>query len=824
MSFHWQTDDEADEALHSEESGLPGNPRLRRAMWILGGLTLIAVGAFLAWRMVQQRTEAIEARVEADVLSAHELARSAADAGDEELYNSLLPSEIKAWTETQQALLRQDLLYSGTAHLYNLVPLRSTALTTEVTLDPSLSRATVFSYQSFAFTSTASFDEAVTLRQAQSYSLDEGGWRVAPPPPNFWSTQILLHGNALSLQYPERDEALALRLMSQLERLIPEMCALPGLQCPPDFRLTLRLVPDAAALVDATSPEAYLSGVTRREELEIELPAPSLAGQPLDEAGQALVARAYAIRTIAPLISHLSEYECCARGLLARAIVERQLYHLGLRDWPLTADDYEALMEEGMTLGNALVLQAREATAPLPETWRQMLSLVEFLEASLPSEELLSYMGASFDYWLLRAEEPGHFVVQWTEFVYARSRSAQLAGDLDPLPRGTIQLTCFESGTVAVQEYVLQGAGWQHGLTHTTPEGWQVEAVFPLPADYGHVIKESQRDDFGERVARYVWRYAGGSNVLFQTRGDDEGARLFAAYDGSAPHWRYTVLSPDHTALRTSLEQEWWQLDLAVCDGGDCEVQPHVARPSWSPDGEQLLLEMQPETRAWGPEDLTLYRAGNRGENAVEVGRGFAPVWLGVSDYAFLRAAQAESGHELLVAATGDDSPHVVATSADFVALLDDELPGAQALQLERLQVSPRDQRLILVQATRPSPITDIEPDSFLFAARLSADMQQLEERQLLFHSDGELEFRLSPNGRWVAVSEGNQWTVVDLQSGIRQTLGAPGAPAWSPDGEWLAQSRDYHIMLHAPALDYKRPIVHELGDCPFSSLQWHSR
>lgn len=821
MSFHWQTDDEADEALHSEESGPPGNPRLRRAMWILGALALIAVGAFLAWRTVQQRAEATEARVEADVLSTHELARQAAGDGDEEIYLSVTAQEDDAWRETQQALLRQDLLFAGAAQYYDLTPQSSAPHRSDVILDANFSQATVHSYQNFVLSRP---DEVVTLRQAQSYRLAEGGWRVAPPPRDFWSTQILLHGNALSLQYPERDEAVALRLMSQLERLIPEMCALPGLQCPSDMHITVRLLPDPATLVDATGPEAYLSGATMRDDIEIELPAPSLVGQPLDNQAQAIVVRAYAARTIAPLINSLSNYECCARGLLARAIVERQLYHLGLRPWPLSADDYEALMEEGMTLGNALVLQAREATTPLPETWRQMLSLVEFLEASLPSEELLSYMGASFDYWLLRAREPGDFVVQWTEYVYARSRSAQLAADLDPLPAGTVQLTCFESGAVAVQEYVLQGAGWQHGLTHATPEGWQVEAVFSLPADYGHVIKESQRDDGGQRVARYVWRYTGGSNVLFQTTGDDEGARLFSQYDGSAPHWRYTVLSPDHTALRTSLEQEWWQLDLTVCDGGDCEGQEHVARPRWSPDGAQLLLEVRPETRAWGRDDLTLFRAGNRGENAVEVGRGFAPTWLGVSNYAFLRAARAESGHELLVAATRDDNPHVVATSADFVALLEEELPGAQALQLERLQVSPRDQRLILVQATHPSPITDVESDSFLFAARLSPDMQALERIDLLFHSDGDLDFRLSPNGRRVAVSEENQWTVVDLQSGARQTLGAPGAPAWSPDGEWLAQSRDYHIMLHAPALDYKRPIVHELGDCPFSSLQWQSR
>lgn len=824
MSFHWQTDEEAEETLASGENGAPGDPRLRRAVWILGALLVISLAGFLAWRTVQQRAQATEERVKADVLSIHELARRAADAGDDELYLSLLPPQIEAWKATQQTLLREDLLYTGAAQLYDLVPLRSPVPTTEVTVDPSLSRATVFSHQTFAFTRTAGVDQAVTLRQAQTYSLEEGAWRVAPPPPDFWSTQILLHGNALSLQYPERDEAVALRLMSQLERLIPEMCSLSGLQCPPDFHLTVRLVSDPAALAGATTPQAFIGDLNVRGDAEIALPAPSLVGQPLDNTGEALVVRAYAARTIAPLISRLSGYECCARGLIARAIVERQLYHLDLRPWPLTPDDYETLMEEGMTLGNALVLQAREATTPLPETWRQMLSLVEFLEASLPSEELLSYMGASFDYWLLRADEPGHFVVQWTEFVYDRSRSAQLAQDLDPLPRGAIQLTCFESGAVAVQEYLLQGAGWQHGLTYTTQEGWQVDAVFPLPADYGHVIKESRRNTPDERTARYVWRHTGGSDVLFQTTDDDEGARLFAAYDGSAPHWRYTVLSPDHTALRASLEQEWWQLDLAVCDGDDCQVQERFARPRWSPDGEQLLLEVRPATSSRGPLDLTLYRAGNRGENAVEIGPGFAPTWLGISHYAFLRPAGAQSGEELLLSATVDDDPYVVATGADFVALLDEELPGGQALQLERLQRSPINQRLVLVQATRPPLANDIDPDSFLFAVRLTSDMQQVEDLQLLFHSDGDLDFRLSPNGRLLAVSEGNQWTVVDLQLGTQQTLGAPGAPAWSPDGEWLAQSRDYHIMLHAPALDYKRPVVHELGDCPFSSLQWHTR
>lgn len=826
MSFRWQTDEDPDEPITPPPALAPPHRLSRRILTLLALFAVLATLVFLSWRSVRQRAIDAEERLQADVLSLHNLALNAVESGDGELYLTLLPPDQPRWKETQQQLLQNDLLFAGAARFYDLAPHAGAAPTPQVALDPTLTQATVTTQQSFAVSGTTSAPQSVTLRQIQALSLGATGWRLAPPPPAYWRPEIIVPGSSFTLRYPRRDEAVALRLHAQLERLLPQTCALPGLECPPEMHLTVRLVSDPDVLASGAQPEAFLHNNAWRGSGQIDLPAPSLVGQPVDESGEAFVARAYAARVLAPLISHLAGYDCCPRSLLARAIIERQLVHLGLRDWPLTPDHYEALMSQGLTLGNALILQARDIAFMGSDAWLQALSLVEFLEQSLPPGQLLSTMETSLDAWLLRADEPGSFVIEWTEAMYARSRSAQRAADLDPPPQGVLQLTCFGSEAVAVQRYELQGAGWQHGITYAASDGWQIEAVFPLPADYGEILKVARRDPQGNRAAGFVWVHRGGSSTLFETAPTDDSSSLFAPYDGAAPHWRYTVVSPHLPALRAAVEQEWWQMKLPQCDEGVCRDEIWKARPHWSPSGERLLLEAQAAGGNASLEEHTLFRAGSRGQNAVQIAGGFAPSWLDDTHYAYLRPARAQSGEEVVIASTGDDLPVPIVAAADFVQLLESGLPGGSALTLVRLQPVPNANYLMLLHAVRPSTgvAVDIEPDSFLFTIRLTPELSRLAEIALLFHSDGALDFRPSPDGRWVAVRGANAWSLVNVQTGDSRPLGAVGAPAWSPDGAWLAQSRDYHIMLHAPGLEYRRPIVHQLGDCPFSSLQWLSR
>lgn len=823
MSFRWQTDDESGESIASDEGRSPFDPRRRRMMWVLALLAFLSIAAYFGWRTVERRAAAAEEQVRADVLATHNLARRAVEGGDAELYLSLVSGQVEGWRDVQEQLLEEGLLYGGAARLYDLVPLRNAAPDPQVVVDPDLTQATVFLEQSFALTGTESFDTSLTLRQAQSYRLGLEGWQVAPAASEFWSPRVRLIGDRVTVEYPERDDGVARPLLGYLERLLSETCASPGLDCPGDLRLTVGLTQDPASLLRAKDPQALLRGAA-----EVTLPSPTLAGQPVDERSQATVIRAYATQVMGPLISYLAGYDCCNRGLLVRAILERQFFHLGLRPWPLTADDHEALMEEGLTLGDALVLQRQGARAPSRETWRQMLSLVEFLESSTLPGALLTNMEGSLEAWLTESSDAGRFVAQWNAFTYMRSRSALQAQILGLSPQGTIQLTCFESDAVAVLRYDVAAEVWQHSLTYAPADGWQVDAVFAIQGGAGDIIKEWRRDDTGERLVRYVWRHEDGRDVLIETVPDAGSPHLFALAGASSTALS-ALVSPNYPALRASLEQEWWQIELAVCDDDQCRPQQRMARPHWSPDGEQLLLELRPETEVSGPEDLTLVRTDSRG-HVLGLDHGYGPVWLGEEHYAYLRMTASSTVEELVVAATYDDQPQLLATDQEFAHVVDERPDEGQGLHLDGLQPGLGDPHLLLVQATLRQRANDGSPDTYLFGASLNPDprgpTQQMPREKLdiepLFHSATTMPFRLSPNGRWLAVTDfSSGWRLLDLRQSSAHDLARGGPPAWSPDGDWLVQSRNNVLLLQYPDLGYKRPLVQDLANCTFSSLLW---
>jgi hypothetical protein len=130
---------------------------------------------------------------------------------------------------------------------------------------------------------------------------------------------------------------------------------------------------------------------------------------------------------------------------------------------------------------------------------------------------------------------------------------------------------------------------------------------------------------------------------------------------------------------------------------------------------------------------------------------------------------------------------------------------------------------LLLLRAWR-EPLRRNAPldNEFLLALQLTSDWRSVEQVTLLHGARRALETDLSPNGRWLAVTDYAQWTLFDLENGERRVLGgADSLISWSPDGNWLAQLRENHLLLRNPALGYKRPLIQDLADCMFSSLQW---
>jgi hypothetical protein len=277
------------------------------------------------------------------------------------------------------------------------------------------------------------------------------------------------------------------------------------------------------------------------------------------------------------------------------------------------------------------------------------------------------------------------------------------------------------------------------------------------------------------------------------------------------------------------MEQEWWQVDLDICEGEECRTEQRLARPHWSPDGQQLLLVVRPEAESWQTQETTLVRSDSRGEETSEIGPGYAPVWLGEGHYAYLRASQTGAYEELVVAATRDDEAQLLATGKAFMHLVDERPDQGQSLHLDGLQPGLGDPHLLLVQATFRQRATDGSPGTYLFGLSVDPDArgpaQQVAGEDVdiepIFHSATSLPNRLAPTGRWLAVTDFSGWRLLDLRQSSARDLAQGGPPTWSPDGNWLAQSRNNDLLLQHPDLGYKRPIVQDLADCTFSSLLW---
>ncbi len=85
----------------------------------------------------------------------------------------------------------------------------------------------------------------------------------------------------MTLVYPARDRDIGARLAGDLDKLLAEMCNRLDTQvCPPGLHVRLKLETDPSSLADGRDLANRFSG-----SVQLELPAPTLTGLPLDEAG-----------------------------------------------------------------------------------------------------------------------------------------------------------------------------------------------------------------------------------------------------------------------------------------------------------------------------------------------------------------------------------------------------------------------------------------------------------------------------------------------------------------------------------------------------------
>ena len=414
MSFDWQTDDREWDERETRRSGrrpadLPplnealfGGPepaaapvapprRARRLLFPAVVVTLVlALAAVLYWQL-DRRAARAEARLSTEVAASHAAILDAAQRGDGELFVSFLSGRDRAWAEAQQDVARHGNLVNRLA--FGLALTAGEPVSPTVTLAPDLRSAELTQPQAYELAVGNGLTETITLQQTAVYRLGPDRWLFAPPDDAFWGETATVGGRYVRVTYPARDADVVEPLARDLDAALAEFCRDLADAC---AELHLVLSTNPASFIAYDRPAGTWTGGS-----EIVMPTPTLFGRPIDDAGRRALSRVYAARVVSAAAANSSGWQCCDDALFYGALLDAQLYRLGLQPWPVGAADYARLAREPELLRAVKDLWRRD-TVTADEQWL-VYTLVDFLIAhsSVAPVEIqrLLLNGTEMDYW-----------------------------------------------------------------------------------------------------------------------------------------------------------------------------------------------------------------------------------------------------------------------------------------------------------------------------------------------------------------------------------------------------------------------------------------
>jgi hypothetical protein len=407
----------------------------------------------------------------------------------------------------------------------------------------------------------------------------------------------------------------------------------------------------------ATEPDALL-GMGLGDGGEMKLPAPSLVGAPLDEAGYTALRRAYGTALAAGLIMGFGESACCGRDEAAQALVAWQLHLLDLQPWPMRPADYQAMWQNPVSLSQLAVYWDRSSgQLPSEADWRPLYALVEFLSQVAPEAAPLelrrqAMAAASYEEWLRFFLPRGRYSnaqldEQWLEFNAQRLAAAGAVAPIDG-PADDLLLTCRAdpSRLFDLVRLDLATGLWQYEVSER-----DFYALYGLPDGSG-VLMMDQIAGLGGPLLSRVSLWQDGQEQIVYT------GPIFYYYSGQAdPTGQQLVLfgvEPEHGETFVTL------LDRANCRPVGCNLRLLEGIPFWSPEGQQTVVLSDEALTADGRTPLVLFQ----GTATAELGRGHSigvgtnPFWLSSDSYGYVRPGSEEAA--VLVASTVDDNPQVV--------------------------------------------------------------------------------------------------------------------------------------------------------------------
>ncbi|VAW33660.1 hypothetical protein MNBD_CHLOROFLEXI01-214 [hydrothermal vent metagenome] len=589
------------------------------------------------------------------------------------------------------------------------------------------------------------------------------------------------------------------------------------MSCPPETKVRLLFSSDPASLTEATffdaliraDQENVLSGGQA-----IRLPTPTLVGLPQDEVGYQTLFRGYAAQMLALAINDATGWECCQRVPIYQATVARQLYELGVGEWPLASSSPPT----AVSLPNELLLFANEFVhwnAPFLGTSSEFAqtpapyAVVDFLtnDLHLPTAQIAASLALTkdepFSQWLLKLAGP-----EWTEATLGHAfreyvKPWQSEPSELPQPEADLLLLCRTDigNDLAIYQYdfledeplLLENLDYSEAFFTGLPNGSGL-AVVGWGED-GKVETFLLRN--GERRIAVNWNEVEGVTsrppLAIPTVTDANGRYLL-----------WTVTSGLATGIFYGLT------DLDACDeGSDCEIIPLGGYPIWSPNSEQLLTLTV--TNPWWREGLNnglmLLRQELTADATGSPGFGYSPFWLNDEQFGYIVHLQ-NGNQQLMLTDSELSTPRMIVDNdtlrASFPAHLQ---PTSLAIQFANSLSTNLDTLLILAAETRT------DGNAFLVVYNQVKDEMSVLSLTHPVPNIDEMGVRISPDGRFLLMTIADETDEVAPSSRLllQETngsqffayplLGETPYPrhfyaSWSPDGQWLAMPELGYVRL----------------------------
>ena len=793
--FDWVTEDEHLTLGKRERQLTPAASvwkRWRRLIIIVAVLLLAGV---LVYLLLERQAATTIAAIEADVLASHRLAEQAMRQGDVELLRSLLSARDLHWSETQQRLAQ-------TADpIWNLIPLDEMADLQGLILADDLRQAELTLDRRFSWHG----DQIVTLRQTAVYRLGADQWLFAPPLDEFWGEEITEHIGRFNLTYRERDHELVEKLAARLEPELLTLCReLAGLTCSPSWVLDLHFTPDPLLLVLGEPP---LNAVA------VHLPAPSLLGEPLDEAGWDALTAGY-LAWLSPIaLTDMVGWQCCAGLMLHEMLLTYQLAQLGRRDWPLTAADYNALLAEPPPL-SLFADNWNHFPGGDAEYWLKAMAFTEYLLTAvprLPPAVLQSRLNGSSSFegylWSLGLTEAG-LAAGWYAFLGERAYQPETFASV---PEAAVQLLCQNNdGRDLLLRWSLDQARPEIELADR-----QITQLRPLPDTGGVLLVELQG---APRQSSYY------SILLHQA--PHQPRTILAGIPNSNSLNIYEQPNPTQGQLVLyTFDAEhnrpiFEQVDLNQCTfRDDCALTDIAGLPVWSPDGRQALI-MQLRRGV-----LSLVRqSADLEERPVQLGNGWSPFWLSNTEFGFLRPQTVNQGGalrtetHLVTAVAGVDRARMLADNHRIMMAIPPDL-RPEVLPLSYAMTSPARNNHIFIVGSHP-------PTGDLYLLVLDSNSDTITLIAVLPGlSVAYPPIRFAPDGRWLTINaflrDGTRslFWLYNIDEEKVQTFYFPlienqpigqWLPHWTVDGHWLLLPQGDHLAVFRPDSGYQNRHYYE--------------